>query len=177
MSETKAFAYNIMLIGFMGSGKSTVSAGLHKQLGMSEAEMDAIIAASEGMSINDIFAAYGEPYFRDCETGLLKDLAKQQGVVVSCGGGCVLRPENVRLMKWQGKIVLLTARPETILERIKDSDERPILHGNKNVGFIRDLMEKRREAYAAAADLTIHTDNKTVTEICAEIIKGLAKDV
>ena len=81
-----------------------------------------------------------------------------------------MKEENVRLMKECGKIVLLTAEPETIYERVKDSTERPVLNGNMNVGYIESLMEKRRPKYEAAADVTIATDGKTSEEICGEIL-------
>ena len=125
------------------------------------------------MSIPDIFAAYGEEYFRNLETELLRELQSGQNCVISCGGGVVLRSENVAEMKKNGRVVLLTASPETIYERVKDSDDRPILEGNKNVDFIAELMEKRREKYEAAADIVVRTDDKTVLQICEELISKL----
>ena len=93
--------------------------------------------------------------------------------MISCGGGVALRKENVIEMKKNGRVVLLTASPETIYERVKDSDDRPVLNGNKNVEFIADLMEKRREKYEAAADVVIQTDNKTILQISEELISKL----
>lgn len=162
---------NIMLIGFMGTGKSTVASCLCREYGMGIVEMDELIAKRAGMSISDIFAQYGEEYFRDLETNLVLELQSQSNQVVSCGGGVVLRERNVEEMKKGGSIVLLTAEPETILERVKDDDNRPLLRGNKNVAFISDMMEKRRPKYEAAADVVIHTDGKEVEEICREIIE------
>ena len=91
----------------------------------------------------------------------------------SCGGGVVMREENADHMKKNGRVVLLTAKPETIYERVKDSDERPILNGNMNVEYISGLMEKRKERYEAVADVTVATDGKNVTQICEEIIAKL----
>lgn len=162
---------NIMLIGFMGTGKSTVASCLCREYGMEIVEMDELIAKRAGMSISDIFAQYGEEYFRDLETNLVLELQSQSNQVVSCGGGVVLRERNVEEMKKGGSIVLLTAEPETILERVKDDDNRPLLRGNKNVAFISDMMEKRRPKYEAAADVVIHTDGKEVQEICREIME------
>ncbi len=167
------FSYNIMLIGFMGAGKSTVSDYLGEMLAMEQVEMDALIAEQEGMSIPEIFDKYGETYFRDCESNTLIELQRKENAIISCGGGVVLRDENVDHMKKNGRVVLLTASPETILERVKDSDERPLLNNNKNVDFISDMMEKRRVKYENAADITINTDNKTVQEICEELIGRL----
>ena len=124
---------NIFLIGFMGTGKSTVAACLSNDYGMEIIEMDQMIVEREEMSIPDIFAQKGEPYFRDAETNLLIEIQSKENAVVSCGGGVALREKNVEEMKKSGKIVLLNAKPETILERVKDDDNRPLLRGNKNV--------------------------------------------
>ena len=169
------FDYNIVLIGFMGSGKSTISRALSKVFAMDVIEMDQVIAERENMSISEIFEVHGEEYFRNLETKLLRELQARKGVVISCGGGVPMREENVVEMKKNGKVVLLTAKPETILERVKGSHERPLLENNKNVAFISDLMEKRRMKYEAAADIIIGTDGKTEFEICEEII-GCAKE-
>lgn len=84
-----------------------------------------------------------------------------------------MRERNVQEMKKNGRVVLLTASPETILERTKDNHDRPLLEGNKNVAYITGLMEKRREKYEAAADIIVQTDNRPVQEICAEIVSRL----
>jgi shikimate kinase len=160
---------NIYLIGYMGSGKSTVAAHMVKQYGMEVLEMDQMIVEREGMSVSDIFAKYGEDYFRDVETKLLIEIQTQDNKVVSCGGGVVLREQNVAEMQKGGSIVLLSAKPETILERVKYDNSRPLLQGNKTVEFISEMMEKRRSKYESAADLIIHTDGKQVADICNEI--------
>ncbi len=163
-------AYNIFLIGFMGAGKSTVSDYLNRAYGMDVVEMDRIIAQRQGMSISDIFENYGEQYFRDLETNLLIEMQSKSNVVVSCGGGTPMRENNVAEMKKNGRVVLLTAKPETILDRVKDSHDRPLIENNKTVPFIADLMEKRREKYEAAADIIIETDGKNKEQICEEIL-------
>lgn len=170
------FNYNIVLIGFMGSGKTTISDYLSTMFAMETVEMDRIIAKREGMSISDIFAVHGEEYFRNLETGLLIEMQSKHNVVISCGGGTPLRDNNVAEMKKNGKVVLLTAKPETIYNRVKDSHDRPLLENNKNVGFISDLMEKRREKYEAAADIIIETDGKNELQICEELIQGILKN-
>ena len=172
---TQSPDFNIVLIGFMGSGKSTISSALNKMYGMDIIEMDQVIADREGMSISEIFEVHGEEYFRNLETELLRELQNHKGVVISCGGGVPMRDENVVEMKKNGKVILLTASPETILERVKNNHDRPLLENNKNVDFIAELMEKRRKKYEAAADIVIRTDGKTAFEICEEIIH-LAKD-
>ena len=170
----KKLEENIFLIGFMGAGKSTVAAELERQLHIPHAEMDALIVEREGMAISDIFAEKGETYFRDAETALLKDLTEKKGIIISCGGGAVMRDENAALMEQCGKIVLLTATPETIYERVKDSTDRPILNGNMNVDYIRELMEKRKDRYLAVADVVVATDQKSAEEITREILAAFA---
>ena len=169
------FYYIIVLIGFMVSGKSTISRALCHVFAMDVIEMDQVIAEREGMSISEIFEVHGEEYFRNLETGLLRELQSRKGVVISCGGGVPMREENVVEMKKNGKVILLTAKPETILERVRGSHERPLLENNKNVDFISDLMEKRRIKYETAADIIIHTDGKSEFEICEEIISYAKK--
>ena len=154
----KLFNYNIVLIGFMGAGKSTISDYLKTVFAMDIIEMDQIIAERAGMSISDIFETYGEQYFRDCETNLLIEMQSRTNVVE---------------MKKNGRVVLLTAKPETILDRVKDSHDRPLIENNKTVPFIADLMSKRREKYEAAADIIIETDGKSELEICEELIHSL----
>ena len=166
---------NIFLIGFMGCGKSTVSAYLSKQYHMEILEMDQMIVEQEGMPIAQIFEQFGEPYFRDLETKLLKAIEPENNQVISCGGGVALRMENVEAMKKTGKIVLLYAKPETILERVKNDHRRPLLEGNHNIAFINKIMEQRRPYYEQAADFIITTDGKEVDEICAEIMEKVQK--
>ena len=162
------FDYNIFLIGFMGAGKSTIAGELKDKL-----EMDQMIVEKQGMSISEIFDEYGEAYFRNLESNTLIELQKRKQTIVSCGGGVVMREENTDHMKKNGRVVLLTAKPETIYERVKDSDERPILNNNMNVEFISGLMDKRKDRYEAVADITVATDGKNVTQICEEIISRL----
>ena len=171
----KLFDYNIVLIGFMGAGKTTVSDFLSTMFAMEIVEMDQVIADREEMSIPDIFATYGEEYFRNLETNLLIEMQSRKNTVISCGGGAALRERNVAEMKKNGRVVLLTASPETIYERVKDSDDRPVLNGRKNVEGISELMEQRREKYEAAADIVINTDNKNVLQICEELVQRVTE--
>ena len=168
------FDKNILLIGFMGAGKSTVSAKLSELLAMEIMEMDAHIQEKEGMSIKEIFAVNGEEYFRNCESNTLIELREKKHMVVSCGGGVPLREKNVELMKNSGYVVWLTATPEAIYDRVKDSTERPLLNGNMNVPFIQNLMESRREKYERAADIVIDTTGKEIEEICEELLQKLS---
>ena len=139
---------HIFLIGFMGCGKSTNAECLAEMTGARQVEMDQMIVENEGMAIADIFEEKGEAYFRELETELIKSFAG---------------------------VELLTAEPGTIYERVKDSTERPVLNGNMNVGYIEELMEKRRPKYEAAADVKVATDGKTAEEICGEILEVCGK--
>lgn len=162
---------HLFLIGFMGAGKTSVSQALGKTLGWKVVEMDQHISAQEGMSVSDIFAQKGEPYFRACETALLESFAQSEPCIVSCGGGVPMREENVAAMKRSGTVVLLTARPEVILERVKDDHSRPLLEGHKDIPYITSLMEQRRPKYEAAADLVVDTSDISVEEVCQEILR------
>ena len=165
----------VYLIGFMGAGKSTVARLLTKKLDMPLVEMDERIVQEQGMSINEIFDVYGEERFREIEGRLVMTLGQEPASIVSCGGGVVIRAENVTTTKKNGVIVFLSATPQTIYERVKNSKERPILNGNMNVEFIAGLMEKRRSLYEQAADILIATDDKTKDEIADEIVTCLAQ--
>lgn len=160
---------NILLIGFMGTGKSTVSSRLKQMLDMKEIDTDALIEEREGMSISDIFSQKGEEAFRRMETELLRELKHSENLIISCGGGMALRDENAAMMKAVGTVIWLTARPETILKRVRHDDSRPLLRGHKNVEFIKDLLEQRSPKYAAAADMVVSTDDRSVQSICEEI--------
>lgn len=164
---------NIYLIGFMGTGKSSVSAALRAQLGYEELDTDALIEQQQGTSISAIFEKQGEAYFRQLETECLKELQGTQERIISCGGGMAVKPENVQWMKKNGTVVLLTATPETVLERVKDDDSRPVLRGHKTIQGITQLMEKRRETYESAADVTVKTDDKTIKDIADEIVQKI----
>ena len=160
---------NIFLIGFMGCGKSTIARLLADTLSMELIEMDGTIEQEEGRTINEIFATDGETYFRDLESAYIARIRDKGNAMVSCGGGAILREENVVNMKKNGTVLYLSATPETIYERVRYSTNRPLLKGNMNVGYISELMSKRVEKYEKAADLILCVDGKSVEEIAAEI--------
>ena len=166
---------HIFLIGFMGVGKTTTSRSLSRMLSVDEMDTDAMIVKQEGKAISDIFAEEGEEYFRQTETALLDKLKQMPPCIVSCGGGMVMREENVRKMKEQGKIYLLTAAPETIYEHVKDSTNRPLLNGNMNVPYITQLMEARNPKYHAAADVVIETDGCSPMQVAQKLVEYLDK--
>lgn len=167
---------NIFLIGFMGTGKTTVSRSLSELLGYEEIDTDARITRRQHRSIPEIFESSGEQAFRDMETELLRELGKERHKIISCGGGMALRQENVKLMQEHGVVVLLTAEPETILARVQGSDERPILNGNMNVSYIQELMAERISNYQRAGEVVVATDLQSPQEIAEEIEKKLHSD-
>ncbi len=162
---------NIFLIGFMGAGKSTVARKLQSEYGMRLIEMDEQIEAQEKMPISEIFAERGEEYFRRLETELLESLNREENTVVSCGGGVPMRERNVEAMRKSGRIVYLSASPETIYERVRHAHNRPLLENNMNVEYIAGLLGERLPKYLAAADVTVSTDGRDVKEICEEILR------
>ena len=164
---------NIMLIGFMGTGKTSVSTKLSELLNMKIIDTDEYIELKENMKIDKIFSLYGEEYFRQCEKNALIELSKEKNTIISCGGGIILKDENIQIMKQQGIIILLTASAKNIYKRVKDSTTRPLLNNNMTIEHIDKLMESRKEKYLKAADIIINTDNKTIEEICNEIIEKI----
>ena len=166
---------NIFLIGFMGTGKSTIARHIRRKFHMEMIEMDEQIEKQEDMRITEIFKEYGEEYFRNLETELLKKIVKRENQIVSCGGGVVLREENVQMMKESGAVVLLTASPQTILERVQKNHNRPLLEGKKTVEDIRVMMENRCERYEAAADWIICVDGKESEDISVTIYEEMKR--
>lgn len=166
---------NIFLIGFMGTGKTTVCRKLNKLLSLSEMDIDHEIEIQQGMAIKDIFEKQGEGGFRNLESAVIHELTHKTNYVVSCGGGVVLRPENIVNMKKSGIVVLLRATPETIFERVKHGKSRPLLEGHMDVDYIAQLIKNREKAYEAAADIKVDTDGKPPQVIAEEIKKILKK--
>lgn len=162
---------HIILIGFMGVGKSTISRELKYQSSRREIDTDRWIEQREGRKIAEIFEKEGEEYFRDLETAIIDEFGDMKPAIISCGGGMALRELNVRKLQAMGKIVLLTAEPETIYERVCNHNDRPVLNGNMNVKFISQLMEKRRPYYERAATVTVCTDDKMISDIAKEILE------
>ncbi|MDO4634116.1 MAG: type I 3-dehydroquinate dehydratase [Eubacteriales bacterium] len=169
--ETRMRGKHLFLTGFMGCGKSSAADALSKKTGMSVVEMDAEIEREAGCSISEIFEKEGEQGFRDRESSLLASLYEREPSIVSCGGGAVLRPGNVAMMRCLGLTVLLTAKPETILERLTgESENRPLIREHMTLDGVREKMAGRKEQYEAAAERFIETDGRSVEDIASEII-------
>ncbi len=162
---------NIVLIGYMGTGKSTIAESIRRRTKMQMIDMDREIVKREGKEISEIFATEGEEYFRNLETNLLKELQERDNLIVSCGGGIVVREGNIEEMKKVGTVVLLTVSPETIYRRVKNNTKRPLLSGKMNLEYIKEMMASRKEKYERAAQLIVSGDGKTVGMIRDEIIE------
>ncbi len=163
--------HNIILIGYMGSGKSTIAKELHRVTGMEVIDADAAIVEEQGRSINEIFQTDGETAFRDLETDLLRRLSERTSdYILSTGGGMPLREENRTILKNLGIVFFLKADTDTIFERIKEDTQRPLLQGTDQRAKIARMLEERTPIYECAADHVIETDGRTVNEIAWEII-------
>jgi shikimate kinase len=163
---------NIVLTGFMGSGKTVAARELARILGMKVIDVDTEIEKSANMTINEIFKQYGEPRFREVESEIIKQVSEKKNVIISTGGGAVLKQENMDAMREHGVIVCLNAAPETILKRTKRTTDRPLLLVENPLERIKELLELRKPFYAKA-DIMIDTENKTPLQIAEEIIERM----
>jgi shikimate kinase len=159
---------NIVLIGFMGTGKTSVGTVLAARLKLTFLDMDSLIVAREGRPITRIFAESGEPHFRMLERALAQELACRQGVVIGTGGGIVLNPDNIRDFARTGLVVCLRATPEAILARIGNDTSRPLLAVDDKLQKIRDLLAKRQALYDAVPH-QVDTTGLSVDEVVARI--------
>lgn len=165
---------NIVLIGFMGSGKTTVGVELAKRRNMNFIDTDAYIEEKAGKSITEIFARDGEEAFRKLETEVLINLRDTvSNTVFSTGGGMPLRVENARLLKEIGKVFYLTAANQMIYDRVKGNTQRPLLQGENPYGKICELMKQRTPLYEAAADILVDTNSNDLEEVIQSIQKVL----
>ena len=172
-SEESARPASVVLTGFMGSGKSTTAAFLSALTGLRVLDTDSAIEENAGMTVSEIFAREGEQGFRDRETALLRSLAGsgKSGFIYATGGGIVLREENRRLLKQMGTVVLLSVRPETVLDRLAGDFTRPLLAGDDREEKVSALLKSREAAYADAADQTVVCDGLGPDEIAAAIVR------
>ena len=163
---------NVILIGFMGCGKTTVGLKLSYRLRRTVIDTDKEIEREEKRSISDIFATDGEGYFRDRETTCLKRLLKNSGnQIISVGGGLPMREENRSLLHELGQVFYLRASAETIYDRVKHDTTRPLLQGDDPKTKIRTLLDERDTYYREAADIIVDVDNKEFEQILDEIVR------
>lgn len=167
---------NIVLCGFMGSGKSTIGKRLSRQLGMPFYDSDAFVEQKAGKTVSDIFAQEGEESFRKLETECIKELSQMQGVVIATGGGVVMRPENVAYLKQNGAIVYLNPSLRRLIRNLLTDHSRPLLEGGNKVQKIKTLRAKRHKTYQKVCDVEIKKDKlRESTEAILEFYEKLQK--
>lgn len=167
---------SIVLIGFMGSGKTTVGRSLEIKSGIGFVDIDELIEAKEGLKISEIFSDKGEKYFRKIENEVLKELASADEIkIISTGGGIVVTPENTELLKKLGRVYYLRVKPETVISRLEGDCTRPLLKGEDKLKKVNELMESRKELYEEASDDIIDVDNVSVEEIIEHISSDFGK--
>ena len=158
----------IVLIGYMGSGKSTIGEKTARSLGMEFLDTDVLIEQQEGMTISELFAQKGEAYFRQKETEVIKELKKEKKkMVLATGGGLPMKEENQVLLKELGRVVYLKASVDTLVERLKEDTTRPLLKEGDLRKKIDTMLEIRNPIYEKVADIVLETDTKSIYEtIC-----------
>lgn len=163
---------HIFLTGFMGTGKSEVGKRLAERLGWRFVDTDALIEREERLTIPEIFAQKGEPYFRMVEGRVVEEVCGEEGVVVATGGGAIVDEGNRQRMQESGVVVCLTASPEIILTRVGGGGNRPLLQGGEPLERICSLLSQRAAAYAKA-DITVETSGLSVDEVVKEVLRSL----
>ncbi len=163
-------SHNLVLIGYRGTGKSTVASILGAQMKRPVYVMDEIIVERAGKTISEIVQAEGWEGFRARETALANELGALSGVVIDSGGGIVTRPENITALKRNGVLIWLTADVETIIERIRSSSDRPALNGSSFIDEVPRILVEREPLYEAAADGIVNTVGRTPEEAAEDAL-------
>lgn len=180
MERQKSKFKNIVLIGFMCTGKDAVGSRLASHLGLDLINTDELIECREKRSIPKIFEDEGEKYFRDIETQVLKSLAQIRHSVISCGGGIILKSGNRNLLKKLGVVIWLEAEPGVINRRLKKLTDRPLLNIKAEAERLRkinELLKFRRKYYKMIADVTIDTSKLTISGVVKKIERNLGKQI
>lgn len=169
---------NIALIGFMGSGKTTVGRLLAVRLGMKFIDLDDVIKDKLGMEITEIFSNYGEKYFRDVESQVVKEVfTGVDNSVIACGGGVVLKDDNVRIINQNSVVVYLRISPYEAYSRLLSCRDRPLLNVSNRLEVINQLMRVREPLYLRTAHIVVDVDGRTPEDIVEEIIRTLSSKV
>lgn len=163
---------NIVLTGFMGTGKSTVGKKLSEKLNWGFIDTDELIEKKAGMKIKDIFSRFGEDYFRELETNTIIEVSNLDRYIIAVGGGAVLKDINMKYLEKNGVIINLKAKPETIYKRTVNTDERPLLNKPNPMEEIKKLLAYR-EPYYKRCSFVIETDELSIDEVADKIIKEL----
>jgi len=166
---------NVYIIGFMGSGKSTVGRLLAERMGMEFIDTDELIEKKTEISIEELFKRFGEDFFREIEARILFEVSKTLGVVVACGGGVVLGDENMRLLRSTGIIVYLHVSIEELVKRLANDDKRPLLQVDNKVQVIRSLYSTRLPLYMKYADIIVDNTRKRPKDVVREIFDEIRR--
>lgn len=173
VTETINMPRNVFLIGPMGVGKTTVGKLLAKQLGKTFMDADAELEERTGVTITTIFDIEGEAGFRRREAGMLQELSERDNIVLATGGGAILDEENRRVLRKNGTVVYLEADMELLLERTRNSRNRPLLETKDREATLERLMEEREPLYRAEADVIVRTGRRAASSVAKEIIGKL----
>lgn len=166
---------NIVLTGFMGSGKSMVSRKLGEIYGREVVSTDELVEQREGRTIKKIFETHGEPYFREVEAAVVKEVAQRQEVIIDCGGGVVIDPANMAALRQSGVIFYLHTSVESVLKQVLKNKKRPLLNVDDPAAKVRELLAEREPLYRQA-DHTLETAHNTVAEIVTKMREILEHD-
>ncbi len=169
---------NLVLIGYRGTGKSTVGKVLARKLGRTVVSTDAEIVKRAQLSVPDIVKQFGWDHFRDLESAVCRDFAAQDKLIIDTGGGAILRAENVEALRRTGTLVWLTAAVDTITRRIGGDTQRPSLTGTKSfTEEICDVLTERTPKYQAAAHHVISTDGLSTADVAERILQAAAREL
>ncbi len=160
---------NIVLIGFMGAGKTVAARVLARRLKAKAVSTDELIEKKEGRPIPEIFAKSGEPYFRGLEKDIIREVSRKKNLIIDCGGGVFVDPENAALLKKHGIVIYLSATPEVLHERTAGRKHRPLLNVDDPMARIKELLAQREPSYKQA-HYTLDTSHKKNSQVCDEII-------
>lgn len=168
---------NVVLVGYRGSGKSSVADLLGRMLGLKVVRLDAEIERQAGKKIPQIVQDVGWPGFRDLEEEIVRTFAAKDGQVIDCGGGVVERESNMEILRAAGRVFWLKASPKTLVERIRGDDQRPSLTGIKSfTDEVEEILHRRAPLYQRLAHVEIDTDQRTVAEVAEQVRKCLAAE-
>ena len=175
ISGMTARGQSIVLIGFMGAGKSSTGKGLARMTGLPRLDTDKIVSTGFGLEVMEIFARFGEEKFRDAETEALARLSNIEPAIIVTGGGIVLRPGNVKMIRALGRVVSLEADEETLFRRISRRPSRPLLQTEDPRATLAELLRIREPLYREAADVRLDTSSLTHDEVADAILKSIEK--